>query len=300
MTCYRPVKMWIVGRTDTGKPLYRPYQTKDTRSLKPIKVPCGKCIGCLLDRTKDWAMRCVHELMYHNKACFLTLTYDKDHIDDNYSLRKSDFTCFMKRLRKAYPEVKIKYLQCGEYGTLKHRPHHHCILYGLDFSEDRKIYKRSGSGNILYTSEKLNKIWQNGFCVIGNVSVESVQYVCRYTLKKQYGTSALNHYGKRVPEYITCSKRPSIGKKFFDDYHEQMYSHNYIHFNGKKCRIPRYYDRCMQQLDEDLFRSVVKIRRKASLILENHPDYTREALKRREQAILSRIKKLVREFEQNE
>ena len=43
-----------------------------------MSVPCGQCIGCRLDRSKSWAIRCVHEASLHDVNCFITLTYSPE------------------------------------------------------------------------------------------------------------------------------------------------------------------------------------------------------------------------------
>ena len=47
-----------------------------------IKVPCGKCDGCLLHRQNEWSMRVATEIEYNPYTIFFTLTYS------NYYLPK--------------------------------------------------------------------------------------------------------------------------------------------------------------------------------------------------------------------
>ena len=295
MVCYHPIKLFDNGKHPSGKFKYTTYRTESTVGIMPTVVPCGKCIGCRMEKSRQWAVRCCHELRYHKEACFLTLTYNSENIPDDYGLNKAHMTCFLKRLRKHHPNVTIKYLQCGEYGSAKSRPHHHIILYGLNFKSDRKLYKKTSQNNILYTSETLTKIWGQGFALIGEVTLQSVQYVCRYTLKKKYGDEAKTHYGKRTPEYITASNRPAIGRKFFEQYQTDMYPHDYISFNGRKTKIPKYYDRLLQNVNEKLYELIKISRRKKAL--ENAHLNTPEQLKLREQVLYERMKKLRRGLE---
>ena len=82
-----------------------------------IEIPCGKCSGCRLQRSREWANRCMLELEYHMSSYFVTLTYDDAHVPIHYysdpetgealpsmSLVKRDFQLFMKRLRKKFGE----------------------------------------------------------------------------------------------------------------------------------------------------------------------------------------------------
>lgn len=80
-------------------------------------LPCGKCKGCKMAHSREWAFRLLCELdTYQGQGIFLTLTYDDLHLPKDLSLHKEDLQNFFKRLRKALPGVKIKYYACGEYG----------------------------------------------------------------------------------------------------------------------------------------------------------------------------------------
>ena len=68
----------------------------------------------------------MHE--YNGGNCFVTLTYRDEHlateeqwqkglyVPKDWSLEKSHFRNFMKRLRKAFPDQEIRYFYAGEYG----------------------------------------------------------------------------------------------------------------------------------------------------------------------------------------
>ena len=72
-------------------------------------------------------------------------------------------------------------------------------------------------------------------------------------MKKQTGKAADSHYewfdketGEvfwREPEFAHYSTKPAIGHDWFMKFHESVYPHDYIIFNGKKVRPPRYYDK---------------------------------------------------------
>lgn len=99
MTCFHPIPAY---RDGDG-----PIQFHDTGKGRPIEIPCGQCIGCRLERSRQWAMRCVHEASLHDDNCFVTLTYNDQHIPSDAGLRHRDYQLFMKRLRKAYPKKKL-------------------------------------------------------------------------------------------------------------------------------------------------------------------------------------------------
>ena len=151
-------------------------------------VPCGQCIGCRLERSRQWAIRCVHEASLHTDNCFITLTYSPDCLPSDGSLNHDDFQKFFKRLRKHIAPKKIRYYMCGEYGedlqqpSKLGRPHFHACLFGLDF-DDKQLYIVRDDVK-LYTSATLEKIWGKGFVTIGDVTFESAAYVARYIAKK--------------------------------------------------------------------------------------------------------------------
>lgn len=208
-----------------------------------IKIPCGKCSGCKLEHSRQWAVRCMHEKRMHNASAFLTLTYDKDNLPANGSLVMSDFQNFMKRYRDrvgsctAFP---TRYFGCGEYGEKSLRPHYHILLLNRDI-HDRKFYKKSGENN-LYTSKWLDDVWGKGLTVVGDVTFDSAAYVARYCMKKITGKIAADHYGGRLPEFLNMSRKPGIGAGYFDRYKQELIDHDTIIVNGVAAALPRYYD----------------------------------------------------------
>ena len=100
-----------------------------------------------MKRSREWAIRCVHEASLNDVNCFLTLTYDDDHVPAGLSLFYPDFQAFMKRLRARFSNVRVRFYMCGEYGDNFDRPHYHALLFGFDFldkvplSISHRIYK---------------------------------------------------------------------------------------------------------------------------------------------------------------
>ena len=174
MVCMRPINAYK-HRADDGK--NKIYFSSAPRNSVRLKLPCGKCIGCLLERSRQWAVRCIHEASLHNQNCFLTLTYDDYHLPPGGSLCKETFVKFMKRLRKRCG-IGIRFFQCGEYGEKLKRPHHHVCLFGYDFP-DKYVYGKSKSGHFLYRSSLLEELWPFGFCTIGELTKETAGYTAR-------------------------------------------------------------------------------------------------------------------------
>lgn len=231
MPCFHPLPGWY-GKTrgSTGK---RPVVFQFNEGLKdrPVSVPCGKCTGCLLERARQWAVRCQHEAQLHASNLFVTLTYDDEHLPPGGSLRPEDMVLFLKRLRKkAGPG--LRFFQCGEYGDKTIRPHHHAILFNCYFPDSRKLHSHSD----LSRSDELDQLWGHGLCTFGSVTFESANYVARYTIKK-LGTAPKGV----VPPYLTMSRRPGIGSDFIKKYGNQVAIKDYLIINGNKSGVPRFY-----------------------------------------------------------
>jgi len=272
MTCYHPITAWrsIDGRGANGKwPLS--FKKSEGYSDLEVQIPCGKCIGCRLEQSRQWAMRCTHEATLHKENCFLTLTYDNYHLDPSGSLNVTDIQLFMKRLRRRFEGKKIRYFQCGEYGDLHQRPHHHVILFGLDFY-DKEVAEVAENGFVLYCSSTLANLWPFGLHRIGGVTFESTAYVARYVMKKISGPAAEDHYQGRIPEYITMSRRPGIAYGWIEKYKDDVYPHDYVVIrNGIKCKPPAYYDKIFDRIQDDYSLDKIKYNRKKEAL--NNPDF---------------------------
>lgn len=270
MACYHPLKGFIIGvNPSTGNNRLKVTSyTTDHVEKRPdgkyydcsdngisafakaytdfVDIPCGRCIGCRLSRSKQWADRAVLELQYHDYNYFLTLTYDDDHIPTNsfvcedtgeigesLTLKKEDLQKFWKDLRRYldyHGYDKVRYLACGEYGSNTLRPHYHAIVFGLEIP-DLVIYKQTINGDFLYTSKIIDNIWKKGNVLIGEATWESIAYVSRYVTKKLYGAEA--EYYKTfnlVPEFLVCSRKPGIGRQYYEDHKEDLFTRSKYFF----------------------------------------------------------------------
>ena len=154
MPCFKPLKAWrTLENTSNNKKAIA--FSKPGGYSHPIQLPCGQCIGCRLDRSLSWAIRCTHESQLHAQNSFITLTYSEDHLPWDGSLVKSHMQDFFKRLRHYCKPQKIRYYMCGEYGENLSRPHYHACLFGKDFP-DKEIFKEC-EGILTYTSQILEE-----------------------------------------------------------------------------------------------------------------------------------------------
>lgn len=213
------------------------FDPRKAESGIPIKIPCGKCVGCRLEQSRQWAVRCMHEKRLHNASSFVTLTYDDKHLPPNGSLVKDDLTNFMKRLRHE-TGPGLRFFACGEYGSRTSRPHYHVLLLNSDFTDKRIV--KSGTEYNLYESPQLSKLWTAGHHALGDVTFESAAYVARYCTKKNQNGKTVTD--GRTPEYIVMSRRPGLGHGYFEKYKSEIISHDTIIVNGYEAALPRFYD----------------------------------------------------------
>lgn len=255
MPCYSPISGY---RTANGTVVFT--ELKRHGESSPITIACGQCIGCKLERSRQWGIRCTHELSLYKRNSFITLTYDPEHLPYRNQLTHEHFQLFMKRLRKANKQL-IRYYMGGEYGTQHGRPHYHAILFNKDFP-DRKHFKKTGSGESIYTSEELTKLWPWGFSSVGNATFESAAYIARYCLAKKTGEEAKTHYKRhdeqgdyeQVPEYNKMSNRPGIGADWLKFFKTDVYTEDHVIVRGHPSRVPKYYDKLFDRINEEQMR----------------------------------------------
>lgn len=193
----------------------------------------------------------MHEAQLHADNCFITLTYDEDHVPPGGTLVLDDFQRFMKRLRKRFGS-KIRFFHCGEYGETTARPHYHALLFNFDFP-DKELFKRNARGDALYTSAALQELWPYGLSSIGDVTFDSAAYVARYVVKKVTGPAADNHYQGRKPEYTTMSRSKGIGYEWWQRYKIDIINGDHVVHSNKSFAVPKYYDKLYELEDKEAF-----------------------------------------------
>lgn len=254
MVCFYPIKGY--RRPDGAVTFSRTVGFSD----REVTVPCGRCTGCRLERSKQWATRLVHEMKMHDYAEFVTLTYNDEHLPEDESVSVREMQLFMKRLRKAKDE-KIRFYCVGEYGENFGRPHYHLLLFGTRF-DDRKLHSRTRIGSELYVSNELSRLWSRngkeiGYAATGEVTWESAAYCARYVMKKINGDMADEHYEhvtrfgevvSRTREFSTMSRNPGIGGSWLDSFVSDCYPSDFVTIHGRRFKPPRFYDRRYEKL----------------------------------------------------
>lgn len=322
MPCFNPLP--AKRRPAGGRPTV--YRRINAPNFCDLKLPCNKCIGCRIDRTAQWATRCLHESQQHKDNAFITLTIDTAYLqnlrpelvsptrgrvdepedrdlttgsniaqerhasvpqsrsrgpvdsslqgtepvpygfgtrappsmavpDWRGGVSKKAHQQFIKNYRKHHGP--LRYYMCGEY-TKKWAPHYHYLIFGHAFA-DRYYWKTSESGDKLYRSAMLEKLWPWGHAWIGDVTYESCAYVAAYVMKKIDGEKAWDHYRRQdeagndywlEPEFNEMSRRPGIAKNWWLKFNADVYPDDFIvNRNGGKMRPPRYYDKLLELMD---------------------------------------------------
>lgn len=259
-------------------------------------VPCGRCIGCRLDYSREWAIRCMKEVEQYDHNYFLTLDYDDVHLPIGFckdgpptaTLVPDHVSEFMKRLRtklqREYGFTGVRFFACGEYGDQSNRPHLHIILINCPLQDLQEkhpipvdgvvkwIRQYDSSGEQLMYSPLVASCWvdekgvSRGRSPIGQVTFESCAYVARYIVKKQYGEGA-EIYEKLgiVPEFVRMSRNPGIGYNFFIENMESIYKYdNFSIRRGDEVinvKPGRYADKLLKLKHEQLYYDRKKKRR---------------------------------------
>lgn len=271
MACYHPLIAVPDGITEKGKTHYGIIgEAKEPEFVKAsypdaIMLPCGRCTGCRLDRSRQWADRLLIELREQKKGVFITLTYEDSELyftDKGHSTLYVKHTQdYMKRLRERCSDVKLRFFLCGEYGSPKKtfRPHYHQILFGVDLNDIKerfglRFFKANDLGHPMYISDKFAvEVWKHGHCVFEEVTWENCAYTARYCTKKINGALAKEIYDDRVPPFCVMSRRPGIAGSFFDKY-DWNYDEIYIgtKSGSKTIKTPKYYLKKLEEVDPEL------------------------------------------------
>lgn len=330
MPCYKPITAWRSSKINESGKRSLVFNSKYAHEHdNPIEIACGQCIGCRLERSRQWAIRCMHEASLYEDNCFITLTFSDEEMlkrENPWSVDVRDFQLFMKRLRKKFPDKTIRFYHCGEYGEVckfclksinfcecgpeedwdnrsrPGRPHYHACLFNHDF-DDKELW-RIQNGQRLYRSPTLEKLWPYGHSSIGTVTFDSAAYVARYIMKKITGDLAEDHYeaidpftGEVTslrPEYTTMSRRPGIGTEWFNKFSDDVYPGDFVVVNGTKCRPPKFYDSLLETIDPFLHDDIKQFRTDAGFL--HNEDSTRERLDVREYVQKKRLEKLPRKL----
>lgn len=307
MPCYKPLKAYRSQEKspETGRHLITFNSTKNLIEGSSLKLPCGQCVGCRIDRSRAWAVRCMHEAQMHPENAFITLTFSNEHLPANYSISVRDWQLFAKRLRKSLPHKRIRFFACGEYGPDNLRPHYHALLFNHSFSDQILWKENKDPSKNLYVSKQLQALWPFGFSTVGLVTFQSAAYVARYVMKKMTGDLAVDYYTRRhpitgtyhvvQPEFLVQSRRPGLGASWLEAFRNDVYPSDFIVYEGRKINIPRFYE---LRLKEEEINKLKKDRKKQGL--KHRHNNTPERLAVREEVQQRRLQLLQRNLKDHD
>lgn len=174
-----------------------------------VPVGCGQCLPCRINRRRIWAARQYLESLCHDENCFVTLTYNDEHVPPSGSLVPRDYQLFLKKFRHHLDKegIRLRYVLCGEYGERSLRPHYHASFFGVGG----------------WCSELVDKAWGHGFVQVAEFNQATAQYVAGYVVKKLSNADDGRLAG-RYNEFGRQSNRPGIGAPAMEVIANQLHS----------------------------------------------------------------------------
>lgn len=215
-------------------------------SYNSFVVPCGRCLACRSNKSREWSFRIQCEALMSKSVWFVTLTYDDCHLPCNYetgevTLVKKDMSSFLKRLRNYLPP--LRFFGCGEYGDKFGRPHYHILLFFKQLV-DKEVIEKYSQKSWPFNDSELNPIYVDSF------SPSVAKYVSKYVVKQ------LGYYKNNDIQqpFALMSLRPGIGAgvmtKGYVDNVRRLGQHFVSDTSGFKYAVPRYYKDMLYSRDE--------------------------------------------------
>lgn len=262
---------------------------KSNSIYKTQVIPCGKCIGCRLEYSREWANRGYLESKEWKQNWFCTITYDEEHLiipeefesengityinegDWKGTLVPKDLTQFIKNVRqimkREYNQNNIRFMAAGEYGEKGDRPHYHIIFFNLNLPVEDLFEPRISNNNVYYRSKIIERAWKKGISNISEANWNTIAYTARYITKKINGTGSEESYAEKgqLKEFFRVSRMPGIGEAYFRKHYKEIYEKDEIIIKNKEGTIatkpPKYYDYLYEQIDPKGFEAIKQKRR---------------------------------------
>lgn len=243
--CLNPIRVYPNGKN----PITHRYEFSES-----CMVACGKCLECFQRYSIEWAFRIMLESKRYKDNCFVTYTYNEEHLPNPPFVSRREVQLLNKRLRKALAPLKIRFFACGEYGKRGKRPHYHEIIFNW-FPSDAYFWKCI-DGVDYFRSPMLEKIWTKGFSLIGRVEYKTALYCAKYMNKFFYesemevvnadplGDEDCPFWDCPTRPFVQMSNRPGIG---FESVYESDMLADRIYIEGRSCKIPRYFLKVMER-----------------------------------------------------
>lgn len=287
MTCTEPKQAYYP--LDNSKSSKLLFNASDPNAGEQVTIPCRGCMHCKVKRAQGRAFLLYAEAYYHRDMCCVTLTYDSDNLPEYGNLTRGqdgDVAKFIKALKDKYSykykengkwykkyTIDIKYFNAAEYGEKKGRPHHHVIIFGYDFPDKVKSFKKGRQQ--YYSSKLLDSLWKKGKADIGSVHEGTCKYVSQYVLKKEFGKKGkkksvddgyfdidTGEFALRESEHHSMSK--GIGRKFYEENKGIIYPADFVTMSGSdfKFSVPEIYDKWLAVDDPEMLLKIKEVRKR--------------------------------------
>ena len=221
-------------------------------------IPCGRCIGCRLDKMSVWSGRASAEIIKGRNA-FVTLTYDDFHLNfnDNFlrpSLSKVQIQNYLNNIRLQLKKYSLpfgcrqdyKYYLVGEYGDSFQRPHYHVLFFGLDFHDLKHFFE---------------KTWHYGSVKSLPCNSATIRYVLDYMTKSVNGRYAVEQFDNQGLErpFSSCSK--GFGYDYFYNHRFDINEYGMIKNGDRFLSVPPYYKNmfCLHTADDVARRDMYRL-----------------------------------------
>lgn len=228
---------------------HRNYKIIDGKAYltNSVKVPCGKCLGCQINKASEWATRLYYEAKQHKYYYFTTLTYNDQALKEKRDFKR-DIQLFLKRLRKNTGLEDIKYFANFEKGEKTKREHWHLIIYFNKEFKDNLIWLKKEGENNYYTSGMIQKCWKLGYDVttISTKPDGTLKYVSAYVCKKS---------GSDLGIHLQSKELGNIEDK-------NILKSSYVLVEGKRKKIPKYVKEKIQQRNDIMYKEIQQQARK--------------------------------------
>lgn len=328
MPCYHPlIRIEELGKWATAEDghKYHPARVISQETLNDLElsdnmqksayhktqiIPCGKCIGCRLDYSREWANRGYLEAKQWKQNYFVTITYDENHLPQpdeietkdgftytdngewNGCLVKKDLTQFIKNVRQImkrdHNQDNIRFMACGEYGEQGARPHYHIIFFNLNLPLEDLFEPKIINKEMYYRSHIIERAWNKGISNVSEASWNNIAYTARYITKKINGPESEDLYAEngKIKEFFRVSRMPGIGEQYYRDHWKEIYDKDEIIVKNKAgivaSRPPKYYDKIFEKEHPEEWKKI-KAKREHMAKMNNKVKDQQSSLFRQEQ-----------------
>lgn len=255
--------------------LQRIEELKNNLNYRYQLIPCGNCIGCRLEYSREWANRGYLETKSWKQNWFVTITYDDENMTTleetkdqneitywnngtwNGTLVPKELTQFIKNVRqimkRKYNEDNIRFMACGEYGEEGQRPHYHIIFFNLNLPTDTFFEPKIINKETYFRNKIIEQAWTKGISNISEATWNNIAYTARYITKKVNGKTSSEHYASKgqTKEFLRVSRAPGIGRYYYDEKKEEIYKNDEIIIVNKEGAIstkpPKYFDKLYEK-----------------------------------------------------